>query len=68
MYCANKANKVLGMLLRTFEYRDLDLIKSLYTTFVRPHLEFAVSVWSPHMQGDIDILEKVQRRATKLVP
>jgi ribonucleases P/MRP protein subunit RPP40 len=50
MYCANKANKVLGMLLRTFEYRDLDLIKSLYTTFVRPHLEFAVSVWSPHMQ------------------
>jgi len=68
IYCANKANKVLGMLLRTFEYRDLDLIKSLYTTFVRPHLEFAVSVWSPHMQGDIDILEKVQRRATKLVP
>ena len=58
MYCANKANKVLGMLLRTFEYRDLDLIKSLYTTFVRPHLEFAVSV---------DILEKVQRRATKVV-
>jgi ribonuclease P/MRP protein subunit RPP40 len=68
MYCADKPNKVLGMLLRTFEYRDLDLIKSLYTTFVRPHLEFAVSVWSPHTQGDIDILEKVQRGATKLVP
>jgi hypothetical protein len=49
IYCANKANKVLGMLLRTFEYRFPDLIKSLYTTFVRPHLEFAVSVWSPHM-------------------
>ena len=68
MYCANKANKILGMLSRTFEYRDLELIKSLYTTFVRPHLEFAVAVWSPYLKGDIDILERVQRRATKLVP
>jgi ribonuclease P/MRP protein subunit RPP40 len=66
-YCANKANKILGMLTRTFEYRDLDIIKSLYTTFVRPHLEFAVAVWNPYLKGDIEILEKVQRRATKLV-
>ena len=68
MHCANKANKTLGMLSRTFEYRDLELIKSLYTTFVRPHLEFAVAVWNPYLKGDIDILERVQRRATKLVP
>jgi hypothetical protein len=68
MHCANKANKILGMLSRTFEYRDLELIKSLYTTFVRPHLEFAVAVWSPYLKGDIDVLERVQRRATKLVP
>ena len=67
-HCANKANKILGMLTRTFEYRDLKLFKSLYTTFVRPHLEFAVAVWSPYLKVDISILEKVQRRATKLIP
>ena len=56
------------MLTRTFEYRSLELIKLLYTTFVRPHLEFAVAVWSPYLQGDIEELEKVQHRATKLIP
>ena len=61
-------NKILGMLTRTFDYRDLDIIKSLYTTFVRPHLEFSVAVWNPYLKGDIEILEKVERRATKLVP
>jgi hypothetical protein len=44
------------------------LFKSLYTTFLRPHLEFAVAVWSPYLKVDISILEKVQRRATKLIP
>jgi ribonucleases P/MRP protein subunit RPP40 len=65
---SNKANKILGMLTRIFEYRDLNLFKSLYTTFLRPHLEFAVAVWSPYLKVDISILEKVQRRATKLIP
>jgi hypothetical protein len=67
-YCANKANRVLGMLKRTFEHFDLDMVKILYTTFVRPHLEFAASVWNPYAANDISLLEKVQRRATKLVP
>ena len=40
----------------------------LYKTFVHPQLEFCVSIWNPHLAHDIDILEKVQRRVTKLVP
>ena len=65
---ACKANSVLGMLKRTFLYWDCDILKILYTTFVRPHLEYASSVWSPYLKKDIKVLELVQRRATKLVP
>ena len=63
---ASKANSMLGMLKRTFVSRDKKIWKKLYTTYVRPHLEFAVSAWNPYLQKDINTLEKVQRRATKV--
>ena len=40
----------------------------LNTVLIRPLLEYCVQVWSPHKQGDIDLIERVQRRATKIVP
>ena len=63
---ASNANKKLGMLKRTFRYRGADMWKKLYTSYVRPLLEFAIPVWNPHQIGDINILERIQHRATKI--
>jgi hypothetical protein len=64
---AAKASSVLGMIRRHFEDLDGDSFLILYKGFVRPHLEYCVQAWSPHLRKDIDLMEKVQRRATKMV-
>jgi len=61
------ANRVLGMISRTFVTRSKDVVLQLYKSLVRPHLEYCIQAWRPHLHKDINLLEKVQRRATKLV-
>ena len=63
-----KANRVLGCLARTFRYLNKDTFLLLYKALVRPHLEYASYVWCPHLKKDRDLIEQVQRRATRLVP
>jgi len=58
---------VLGFIEINFIHLDRGTFILLYKASVRPHLEFANSVWYPHKKGDIDNKEKVQKRATKLV-
>ena len=55
------------MLKNAFVSRDAQTWKKLYTSYVRPHLEFGITAWSPYTQKDIICLEKVQQRATKLI-
>ena len=62
-----KANQLMGLIRRSFSYLDCRLFKQLYTTFVRPHLEYAQAVWAPHLRKHVIMLENVQKRATKLV-
>ncbi|KAJ8040215.1 hypothetical protein HOLleu_14445 [Holothuria leucospilota] len=47
---------------------DEQSLKLLFQALVRPQLEYAAAVWSPHFQRDIDAIENVQRRATRLIP
>jgi hypothetical protein len=65
---AGKANSKLAILDNTFTYKDKNLMKVLYCTYVSPHPEFAVQSWCPYLIKDIKELENVQRRATKMVP
>ena len=61
---------ILGMIRRniTYNYKEKSLIIPLYKAIVRPHLEYCIQAWNPHLRKDVDMLEKIQRRATKLIP
>ena len=65
---AQKANQVLGIVNRTFETLDEELLPIVYKTQVRPHLEYGNVIWHPRYIADIKKIESVQRRATKLIP
>ena len=58
----------LRVIKRTFKFINKDSFTILYKTYIRPHLEFCIQAWNPSLKKDIHTLEKVQRRATKLVP
>jgi hypothetical protein len=64
---AKKANRVLGMVYRNIQHKSPKIIKKLYLQLVRPHLEYAVQAWSPWLKKDIELLESVQRKATRII-
>ncbi|BHF83910.1 hypothetical protein SprV_0902705800 [Sparganum proliferum] len=64
---AKSAMSVLYLVKRSFSTFDEDCFVKVFRTFVRPQLEFAIQAWKPWTSKDLSILDKVQRRATKLV-
>ena len=64
----NAAKAIIAQLRNSFTYFDAELVRLLYVSLIRPHLEYAVPVWNPYLRKDIEKIENVQHRATRLVP
>jgi hypothetical protein len=64
---ANKGNQILGLINRTIVCKQKKVILNLYKSLVRPHIEYCIQAWRPHLVKDIEVLERVQRRATRMI-
>ena len=65
---ASRANRILGLIKHSFGHLDRRTVPILCKTIVRPLLEYGNQVWGPFNMADKKLLERVQRRATKLIP
>ena len=65
---ANRANKILGCIRLSFKYLDASTLIVLYKALVLPVLEYCTVAWCPFFVKDIETLEKVQRRMTRMLP
>jgi len=64
--CALAAQKA-NCIKRSMASRAREVILLLYSVLVRPHLKYCIQMWSPQYRRDVDLLEHIQRMATKMI-
>ena len=63
----NKSRRLIGILYRQFyKYSSPDTMLCLYTSFIRPHLEYATATWDPFLKKDIKLIKDVQKFALRI--
>ena len=63
-----KANKMIGLIRRSYTHLDITSFRYFSNSLVRPRLEYCVSIWYPLLKKDEELIENVLLRATKLIP
>ena len=63
----SKVNQILRLIRRNVTYKEKHIIVPLYKTVI-PHLEYCIQAWRPYRQKDVAKLERIQRRAPKMIP
>jgi len=66
--CAMGFMPEINIYIHTYIHLTIPTFIQLYISMVRSHLDCCSSVWAPYRKGDIEALEKVQKRATKFLP
>ena len=64
----NEANRLVGLIRRSYEHLDGDSLVQLHKAFVRPHLEYGHVIWPLRFKTNLYKVENVQKRMTKLIP
>jgi hypothetical protein len=63
-----KAYALIAQIFRSFESRDCAFLMSMFNLYIRPIIEYASPVWSPHLKMDVNQIERIQRAYTKRIP
>ena len=66
-FVVNKANRILGLIKRSFVFMDKSTFLCLYKSLVRSHLDYGDLIWFPVLKKHIRMIENVQRRATRIL-
>lgn len=64
---SKKCNQIMGQIWRSFKHKDQDIMIRIFNTYLLPHVDYGAVVWSPYLKKDIQKIENIQRKYTRMI-